>query len=141
MKTKTQRFITAISVLILVGTPGVAFAKYSIPADQLQPTKIYYGTSESFEKPGKVRFKDIIKATPEYHEVKRDKIERGTGRYWILLSQASDRANRAIHEVGEKTDYDLIALDGYLGHLKPAIKADDITDLVIETMTESLNKK
>jgi hypothetical protein len=100
---------------------------------------VYWGGATGFEKPGEVQYDEIIKATPEYKELKKKKIERGTGKYWILMSQASDRAVKAISQVGQETEYDLIAAQGYLGSLKPPIPADDITQLVLETMNKTLD--
>ena len=111
---------------------------YTIAADKMDPQKVYYGSAGSFKKPAHIDYETIIKATPEYEEVKKKKVELGTGKYWILLSQASDRAVRAISEVGQETGYDLIAADGYLVSLEPPIPADDITQLVLAKLS---NKK
>lgn len=108
----------------------------SIAGDKIDKTKIYYGRADHFEKAAEVRYDEVIKETPEYAEVKKDKIERGTGRYWVLISQASDRANRAISTVGEKTEYDLIALAGYLKSVDPEIPADDITASIVKAMED-----
>jgi len=110
-------------------------AAYAIPAEKLDVQKVYYGTASGFTNPGKVNYEAIIKATPEYDEVKKKKVEVGTGKYWILLSQASDRAVRAITEVGQETGYDLITASGYLGSLDPPIPADDVTELVLAKLT------
>ena len=42
--------------------------------------------------------------------------------------------------MGQESEYDLIAAEGYLGGLEPAIPADDVTELVIKTMQENLKK-
>ena len=108
---------------------------HTIPQDQLDRTKIFWGNGKSFESPGEVDYDEIIKATPEYQEIKKDKIQRGTGKFWLLMSKASTRALRAIAQVGEDTEYDLIAAKGYLGGLKPPIPAKDITELVVAEIT------
>jgi len=110
-------------------------ATYSIPADKLDAQKVYFGKAEGFDRPAGVDYEAIIKATPEYEEVKKKKIEPGTGRYWILLSQASDRVVRSISEVAQEMDYDFIASQGYLGSLEPAVPAEDITQLVLDKLT------
>jgi hypothetical protein len=115
---------------------AVTAAANSIPADQLDAKQVFWGTASNFEKPGEIDYEEIVKATPEYKEIKRKKLQRGTGEYWILMSQASDRAVRAISEVGQNTEYDLIAAEGYLGSLEPAIEAEDITDLVLDQLEE-----
>ena len=131
------RCVGGIALCVVFG--GVALA-YSIPAEQLNAQKIYWGLASDFEKPGEVRYQEVIKATPEYKELKKKKVKRGTGKYWILLSQASDRAVRSIAKVGEDTEYDLIASHGYLGSLDPAIPADDITDHVVKAMKDDIKK-
>jgi hypothetical protein len=127
-----------VAYLLAMGSlmGAVAAAAYSIPEDQLDSKKVFWGSAKSFETPGEVAYENIVRATPEYKKLKQDKIERGTGEYWILLSQASDRAVKSISEVGENTEYDLIAAVGYLGSLEPSIEAPDITSKVIEKMAK-----
>lgn len=133
----SSRAIVGLAALIVT---SVALAElYSIPADQLDPQKIYWGSASGFEKPSEVQYDELVKETPEYKELKKKKIERGTGKYWILMSQASDRVVKAISQVGQETEYDLIAAQGYLGGLKPPIPAEDITKQVLETMNKSIN--
>jgi len=110
-------------------------ATYSIPVDKVNAQKVFYGQAAGFEKPGDVDYERIIKSTPEYQEVVRKKIEPGTGRYWILLSQASDRAVRVISEVGQQSGYDFIAAQGYLGSLEPPIPTENITQLIVDKLS------
>ncbi len=130
--------IAFIAALVFLA-PGRARA-HTIPQDQLDRTKVFWGDTKSFEKPGEVDFDEVIKATPEYQEVKKDKIKRGTGKFWLLMSKASTRALRAIAQVGEDTEYDLVAAKGYLGKLKPPVPAKDITELVISEITGERKK-
>ena len=128
MKSSTS----ARAALVVVMTATVAFAQLvSIPADQVDSKKVFWGSAAGFEKPGEVDYDSVLKVTPEYKQIKKDRIERGTGKYWILLNQATDRSTRAITEVGQNTDYDLIAQSGYLASLTPAVAADDVTPLVL----------
>jgi len=131
----------AVGVAVLVAAVSAYAATYSIPADKVQAQKIYFGSPKGFDKPGKVDYEKIIKATPEYAQVRKKKTQVGTGKYWILLSQASDRAVRAIAEVGQQTDYDLIASGGYLASLEPPIPAEDVTQLVLEKLHPKKKKK
>src|SRR5690606_26680394 len=110
----------------------------ALASDKVDKTKIFFGRADQFEKAAEVRYDDVIKETPEYAEVKKNKIERGSGRYWVLLSQASDRAKRAITEVGEDTEYDLIAVAGYLKTVDANISAEDITDSIVKAMDTAL---
>ncbi len=132
--------LTTVAVILSVGVAAFA-ATYSIPKDQLDPKKIYWGNASGFTKPAEVHYQEIIKETPEYKELKRKRIERGTGKYWILISQASDRAVRIVAQVGQESEYDLIAAEGYLGSLEPAIPADDITKLILKAMKKTKKSK
>jgi hypothetical protein len=124
-------FIFGMTFLAAAGATATGASTYSIPVDKVDAQKVYYGTAAGFSKPGNVDYEAVIKATPEYESVKKKKIEPGTGKYWILLSQASDRAARAISTVGVESGYDLIASQGYLGSLQPPIPAEDITQLIV----------
>ena len=134
----------AFSIVVIAGFL-VAFsaalaAAYSIEENQVDPQKIYWGRPSQFENPAEVRYQEVIMETPEYQELKNRRIERGTGRYWILISQASDRVVRTIAQVGQESEYDLIAAEGYLGSLDPAVPADDVTELVLKTMEQNVRR-
>lgn len=123
-------------VALLLVAPATLAATYSIPEDEVDRQKIFLGKASAFEKPGQLDYDKVVAATPEYAEIKKKKLKSGTGQYWILLGQASERVRNAISEVGKSSEYDLIVLAGYLEGLKNPIPADDITDLVIAKMLE-----
>jgi hypothetical protein len=127
---------TYIILLVILTMCGVATSSsgLSIPSDKQDVQKIFYGVPEEFEKPARVNYQDIVKATPEYSSIKKKKIVSGSAKYWILISKASERAQKLIKEVGEETPYDLIVADGYLESLEPAIPAEDVTELVLEKL-------
>lgn len=125
-----------IALALILQGPSAVASTYSIPPEKIDVQKVYLGTASGFEKAGKVDYESVIKATPEYEEVKRNRIEPGTGKYWILLSQASNRAVRAISEVGQHTGYDFIAAQAYLGGLEPGIPSEDITPLVLDRIRD-----
>ncbi len=136
MSSQTDNKKIVIIALGLLGLSIFASATYTIPEDQFDEQKIYFGNALSFESPAAVSIETVIKATPEYDEIKKNKIEKGTGKYWILINQAQERSVLAISKVAEETDYDLIAEDGYLDALKPAIPNVDITKTVVEKVGE-----
>ncbi len=129
---RTNTYTIALSCALALICSTAFAAPYSIPPEKQNIKKVYFGTAANFEKPAKVNYESVIKATPEYEEVKKEKIEPGTGKYWILLSQASDRANRAISKIGQESGYDFIAAQAYLGSLEPSIPSEDITPLVLD---------
>jgi hypothetical protein len=130
--------LSAVVVLLLAAP--TAFA-HVIPEAELDQKKVFWGLPSSFEKPGEVEYEEIIKKTDEFREVKKKRVARGTGKYWILMSQASDRAVKAIAVVGEVAEYDLIASQGYLGSLSEPIPADDVTDLALDALKGKLKVK
>jgi len=130
----SKRACSVAAIWCMLG--AVMASAYSIPEAQLDKKKVFWGSPRQFENPAEVQYETVVKATPEYQEIQKKKIKRGTGRYWLLLSQASERVVRTIREMGSKTDYDLIAAQGYLGGLDPPIPANDITEDVIEAMVE-----
>ncbi|MBI2434006.1 MAG: hypothetical protein HYV26_14170 [Candidatus Hydrogenedentes bacterium] len=118
--------------MIVLAISSAVAGTYSIPAEKLDTQKVYWGNASNFEKAAKVDYEAVVKATPEYAQIKKKKIASGTAKYWIQLSMASDHAVRVISKVGKESDYDLIAATGYLGSLEPPIPADDITDLILK---------
>jgi len=124
--------LALVGTLVCCALPSSANAAFTIAAEQIDDQKIYYGSASSFEKPAMVDYNAVVKATPEYAEIKKKKIEAGTARYWILMSSASEHAVRAIGQVGKETDHDLICAVGYLGNVTPPIEAVDVTEQVLK---------
>jgi hypothetical protein len=121
-----------LGFMVVLAVSTAMAGTYSIPAEKLDSQKVYWGNASKFDKPAKVNYEAVVKATPEYAEIKKKKIESGTAKYWIQLSMASDHAVKLISQVGKESDYDLIAATGYLGSLEPPIPADDITDIILK---------
>lgn len=127
-----RRMGLAAAFLLLV--PVLLVAGDSIPKDQIDASKIYYGSPQSFKNAAEVDIETVIVATPEYQEITKKKIDQGTGKYWILKVQASNRALKATLDVAAETDFDLIAEQGYLEKLDPPIGSKDITELVVSKL-------
>ncbi len=125
----TRRTLWFLGVLLACAVLSLA---YSIPKEQLDVKKLYWGEATKFGEPAEIEYQDVVTATPEYKAIKTRKITRGTGRYWILMSQAGDRGIRAIMTVATDQGYDLVGSAGYLGSLKPPIPVHDITEAVID---------
>ncbi len=125
------RVFSVAFLLVAVPFFGAAWAK-SIDDKQLDPKQIFFGDPKAFDSPAAVDIQTIIETTPEYQEIKRDKIKRGTAKYWILLSKTTDRAIEAIADVAKDEGYDLIAARDYLKDLKPKVAAEDVTKTVVK---------
>ena len=126
-------FIAAFSTILLLAANDAAGA-YTIAPEQIDTRQIYFGNAKSFEKPASVDYTAIVKATPEYSEIKKKKIDSTSARYWLLMSSASDHACKLISQVGEESDHDLIVSIGYLGKVTPPIEAEDVTKKVLEKL-------
>lgn len=138
MNWRVRTLLIAV-IAVTVGSAMVLAA--TIPDNQVDKTKIYWGLASGFEKAAEVDYPKVVTSTPEYQELKAKKIERGTGKYWLLMTQASERAVNAIQVVGKESEFDLIAAQGYLGKLEPAISAEDVTDQVLKAMGGNQDKK
>jgi hypothetical protein len=123
--------ISVAFLLVAVPFLGAAWAK-SIDDEQLDPKQIFFGDPKAFDSPAAVDIQTIIETTSEYKEIKKEKIKRGTAKYWILLSKATDRAIEAIADVAEDEGYDLIAARDYLKDLEPIVAAKNVTKTVVE---------
>lgn len=104
----------------------------SIPDAELDRRQIYIGNPSSFSAPAEVDYTAVVHQTAEYAEIEAEELERGSGKYWILLSQASDKALNAIEKAAGDGAYDLVAEKGYLGSLAAPVDCPDITEAVIE---------
>lgn len=123
-------------LLSVICATGMALAAWAAPYSIAKPDeqKIFFGSAASFQKPAEVDYAKVVKSTPEYESIKKNKIQEGTAKYWILVTEASEKALKFIKKVGSQTDYDLIAMKGYLGSLPEPIPAEDITETVLKEM-------
>ncbi len=126
--------------IVVVLFCGVALAcaavaeSYTIPADKVNEQKVFWGNPAKFEKPASVDYKAIVMATDEYKSIKQNKIEAGSAKYWILISQASEKAVKAVAAVGKESQYDLIVAKGYLESVGLTVQPTDVTNAVLERL-------
>ena len=127
-----------LSCVFVAFLASFAWAGNLIPSEEIDTNEIFSGNPSSFEKPAEVDVDAVIKATPEFEEIKKKKLDRGKGKYWILHSQATNRAHKAISTYANDsdTDYDLITNIDYLGNLETPIEADDITKDIIKLVKD-----
>lgn len=133
--TLNHRVVNLLFLGVSLAWGGISAAA-SIPDDEVQKQKIFKGSSSAFENPGEVNLEKVIAATPEYKEITKDKIEQGTGKYWILLTKATERALKAVAAAAKDSKYDLITAKGYLSSLKQPIDCDDITETVLKKLDD-----
>lgn len=118
-----------IATLFLLGIlfSFSSYADFSIPAEEVKVEEIFAGDVTKFSKPAEIDMNALILATPEYQEIKKKKLDKGTGKYWILRNQATERAHKAIILLIEDEEFDLIANEGYLGGLSTPIECENLT--------------
>lgn len=135
MDKPTALFVVAAALIL--GVALAAHAAYSIPEDQIDSRQIYFGSATSFEKPAEVSFESVVRATPEFREIRTHNIERGTGKYWIRMTRASERASVRIRSYYRESNFDLLTERGYLKSVDSEIPVEDITDKVVESLEDS----
>lgn len=128
-----KRIILLILLYFFAFQAGAVAESMSIPPDAVDDQRIFWGTANSFEKPGSVDYNALVSSTTEYKEAV--KAEKNTAQYWLFISKANDRAIRAISSVGSETEFDLIVLKGYLEGLTPPIETEDITELALAKLS------
>jgi hypothetical protein len=122
----------AMTLIIALTLCLAAYAEMVIPPAEIESDQIFYGNAASFSAPAEIDVEALVIATPEYQEIKKKKIDKGTGKYWILRSNATDRAHRAINQLATELEFDLIANESYLGSLSTPIKCENITKEAIK---------
>jgi len=127
------------ALIAVLALPNVVMA-LAIPDDKLDEQKIFWGNARDFEKPGEVDYSRIVRATPEYQELKKKRIKSGSAKYWLQVSAASNHAVRLISEVGRESEYDLIVSTGYLAKAEVDVAADNLTDAVLARLEPDADK-
>lgn len=110
----------------------VVAESYSIPPDKVDEQKIFWGSPGQFAKPAEVDYKAAVMETDEFKSIRKNKIESGTAKYWLLISQASERVVKAIAAVAKDTGHDLVVAKGYLAGIGMEVPAEDLTEKILE---------
>ncbi len=110
----------------------VVAESYSIPPDKVDEQKIFWGSPGQFAKPAEVDYKAAVMETDEFKSIRKNKIEPGTAKYWLLISQASERVVKAIASVAKDTGHDLVVAKGYLAEIGVQVPAEDLTEKILE---------
>ncbi|MCX8064949.1 MAG: hypothetical protein N3G21_07225 [Candidatus Hydrogenedentes bacterium] len=130
-----KKYILYAILTLLCGLSWAIAEPFSLSPEKIDEQKIYWGSATKFNKPGLVKFEEVVQSTPEFSGIKARKIEPGTAKYWIMLSKASEKAVRTIQEVAQESRFDLIAEFNYWQSLNEQIPAEDITQKVLEKLS------
>ncbi len=111
------------------------------------------GVDGKYDKIGFIKLDELVKNTPEVEEIKKKRIAPGTGKYWILVSKASRRAERIINMYGQENGFNFITADSYFAkfvvkgldkdgkEVEVMAKEFDVTKEVIQQMNEAYRLK
>lgn len=122
--------LRTLCVLLIAASPV-----YTIPQDKIDTQKVYYGDCNgSFTRAAEFDPIRVIENTKQYKKVQKEKIQTGTGKYWILMSQASDSMRKAVGMYMQDHDFDFLASQGYLTKATPEVPVVDVTDDVIKQL-------
>jgi hypothetical protein len=94
---------------------------------------VYHGDKYKFEKPCTLCRKKVFEVIPEYQTIKRERLNKHSARYHILIQQANRVFRSKIKEALEDLDYDLVVEKK--GIKARRIKIPDITEEVIDKIT------
>lgn len=128
--------MASLLLFALAIAPFGSAVALSIPEDEVKKQKVFKGNTSDFDTPAEVDLDKVIAATPEYKEIKKEKLEQGSGKYWILLTKATERAIKAVVAATKDSKYDLVTAKGYLKSLTQPITCDDITKTVLKKLNQ-----
>ncbi len=118
--------ITASFVLILLVTSA-------FPADkdtEVDKTKVYYGSADSFKTPAVIVLSKVFDKIPEYIDAKKKTDDDPD--YYILIEKANAKFQKAVEKAAKDNGYDLVAETGSVKMKDKEIP--DITKKVIDAL-------
>lgn len=130
--THFPRVPKAVFLGVIALAAVVVAESYSIPPDKVDEQKIFWGSPGQFSKPAEVDYKAAVMETEEFKSIKKNKIEPGTAKYWLLISQASERVVKAIAAVAKDSGHDLVVAKGYLAGIGMEVPVEDLTEKILE---------
>jgi len=105
---------------------------YSLNEEIIDETGILYGTPKEFSNPACVNMEQLLESTDEYQKIKKENIKSGTGEYWLILNDASEKVNTMISNFIEENDYDIIFKKEYATDLNlENVEIEDITNEIL----------
>ncbi len=122
----------AVFLAVIALASAVVAESYTIPPEKVDEQKVFWGSPAQFSKPAEVDYKAAVMETDEFKSIKKNKIEPGTAKYWLLISQASERVVKAIAAVAKDTGHDLVVAKGYLAEIGMEVPVEDLTGKVLE---------
>lgn len=81
----------------------------TVTKEEMPEDRIFYGAyAEKITNPRCFDKAVLLGLTPEWKEIKSKRIDKGTGKYWILLSAANDRVDKQINAYTKDAEIDFL---------------------------------
>jgi len=93
MKIRNQ--ILALVVVVLGFTPAVSAQGVVLKSRGL----VLFGSAAVSTSPASVDFMVVVKATPEWRTIRRQRVREGSGRYNLLLARMNQRLRKVIAKI------------------------------------------
>jgi hypothetical protein len=124
--------VLALALLVLVAPPAWAgIGDYDCP----NPSKVYLGNPNLFQRPCTVDCDRIYSHIPEYQEILRRNLTDRNPEYHILMKKATKRFTAAVKKMAAARKHDLVAQKGAVTKAKKDAKdVPDRTDEVIRDL-------
>jgi len=75
---------------------------------RIRARDVYLGRYRSFRKPAVLDCQKVFDSISFYQKVKRDRLNKKSGRYWILMQKANRIFYKALQRLSRERGYDLI---------------------------------
>jgi Skp family chaperone for outer membrane proteins len=128
---------TLLRALVL-GVLAWGGATASVTAQAIRVTdskKVLHGSAHQCLKAAVVDYKKLRQATPEYKQIQREGIEKGSAQHEILCQRITTRIRDLLKEYCKDKGYDCVVIKGYV-HKDDVAKTTDITAALLEKLEE-----
>jgi len=94
---------------------------------------VYYGDKNRFNNPCVLKRDTVFKKIPAYQKIIREKLDKNSARYYLLLEEANRTFQNIVKTVASRLGYDLVAEKGCIKSSK-RIRIKDITKEVVDAL-------
>jgi Skp family chaperone for outer membrane proteins len=73
---------------------------------------VLFGSARVCQKPAEVDYRALQEATPEFKTIERERLQKGSARYEILMAKMTQRVGVAVKEIARQQGYDCVVVKG-----------------------------
>ncbi len=92
--------------------------------------QVLYGSASQCQKPAEVDYAVIQEATPEFKQIEKERIPKGSARYEILAAKMAKRVCRAIRQIARQEGFDCVVVKGSVKNANGRTVADATATVV-----------